>query len=786
MPPPGPFSADQYYQQYNSEPFFGSMAPPRPAGIPFGRPGGPLEGVAQSLLPMISEMLRNQVGGAAFTFGSDMNVMSARYAQQYVQQLNAARSFGAQADQPQVRNLLAGFARAFGNDLGDSNVRGAVDRLSGDLTSMLPVLAAMFPDQVDRWLPRGSMAVANASFVSAGRFVIDPATGLPASTDAGYGARVVGDLFRQGPNATSGLGAGRIGQAFEQLVGRGLISDGSDLRQKVELNAAFGPLANGMTGDQARGVQADRVNSQLTSYAKAIAAVNDIFADSGRPNAPMRELFDALYKLTGGGGVMAPEKMAEMVRTSQALARSTGVGLEQQMMMSGQFAAGLRASGQSTALAPYLSQYTTTMAKAYQGAGLIFDGPGGQTAAQASQNIAKLALAGATSDAAQSLGTILALTDQANAGTPLATLGAALKAGQRTVTINGQTYDTLNLRPDQVNELAVASGMAEGMYQRQARASGQVATALGRNGDVQQWALGQLQEQDFRGRFVRDVGAAGGLDQGTALDFYNRLQAQLASGDNKNLDDASLVRAVGGRMGLTEAQISALIPAIGDSQFAVNGSGFGGLAAVNPFFRDRAGRAQRNASAEGRAYANATAFGRGGFGRLISTALASYGLGDDKSWLSRGLSALGLVSNEDVTAAMMDAGQGNRGATERLFGLFGMKYDPNVYTAEALEALGRDGVMTSREASIARDRLETGPLGPFGAGGSGRYNPWSGDGAPGKPELMGPPAPKKDGKVGAADTRPATVTINLTGVKLEVTGDRTSITGGGAMTTGMA
>jgi hypothetical protein len=112
-----------------------------------------------------------------------------------MQQMMTARSQGAAADTGQVNDLLRGMAalighKSTGRDASgrltfDRDTEAAIGRMSSDAGAMLPILAGMFPDYVDRALPRGSMAVAAGSFVNAGRFIVDPLTGPPSPVYAG-------------------------------------------------------------------------------------------------------------------------------------------------------------------------------------------------------------------------------------------------------------------------------------------------------------------------------------------------------------------------------------------------------------------------------------------------------------------------------------------------------------------------------------------------------------------------------------------------------------------------
>jgi len=102
---------------------------------------------------------------------------------------------------------------------------------------------------------------------------------------------------------------------------------------------------------------AQRISSRLKNLSGAVSAMRDIFGDMGRPNAPMRELINGLEALTQGGlASMSPGAMETMVRTTQALARRSGLGVQGMLGLQAQAANMADAMGLDRSLAVQATQ----------------------------------------------------------------------------------------------------------------------------------------------------------------------------------------------------------------------------------------------------------------------------------------------------------------------------------------------------------------------------------------------------------------------------------------------
>ena len=642
----GPSPAE-YFRDFQSN---YSPAPPPPAPTLFGLGGqqsGPVGGLVQSFGPMVAEVVRQQLGGFGFQFGADMNVANSFYARQYLQQLNAARAFGAAADAPQVESMVRGLAVAFGHEqrgrFDDGRVRFAdatersIETMSRDIAgdpsgrgmSMLSVLAAMFPDTVDRAMPRGSMAVAASSFVNAGRFVFDPQTGRSLASDREAAAKVLGPLVAQGPEATAGLGAGRLGQIFEELSARGLAGGGAQ------------------TGAE----QKAQITEQLQKYSAAVSTVRDIFGENGRPDAPMPELIRGLQALTQGGfGRTDPAELARIATTFQAMSQTTGLSFAQLQQMTTGFGAVLREQGGtrvSGQLAAPVAVRAATMRSAFTDLGLgVGGGPETPTdrefAVMAGRDLANFA----TSDAGNLVGAVLYNAQYANEFSPLAQAAQALAAGKPSVDIDGHgTFDLRNLTQQSVLRLFERSGIRGTTALNALGNVRQNQAALVRNPGA--LAAGEA-AQKSQAEFVM-----AGLLQRTAVTDVGGVVNQVFALAPQARSDAELANLVGNAMNLNPDQRAAVGNMLG--QLGAMRGDEGGFVAAQRYGPEAAERAQAaRAQVEERAEVlkRLQSVQRGGFLRNMSGALSEMSRTQNPELQQLILRAFGFVGNDDAAKAL--------------------------------------------------------------------------------------------------------------------------------------
>ena len=205
-----------------------------------------------------------------------------------------SRFFGPSADPASFRGLSAGRVGMMYDEL---QLKGLVG----------PSMAALSPEQqrsalaADPEALQGSMAA------------------LRAAKPAAYEG-LVADMERRRP-ADKGLRALAPAEMDRRLVG-----DEPSARHAVDVLQKEVP---GEMADVRRKVDAKKVGDRLQSMSGTVAAMRDIFGDAGHPNAPMRELIEGLEKLTQGGtATMSAGQMEKSVRMTEALAKSTGVGID--------------------------------------------------------------------------------------------------------------------------------------------------------------------------------------------------------------------------------------------------------------------------------------------------------------------------------------------------------------------------------------------------------------------------------------------------------------------------
>jgi hypothetical protein len=558
------------------------------------------------------------------------------------------------------------------------------------------------------------------------------------------------ELMARGPEATSGLGAGRMGQTFEQLVARGLISSGSELgRLNESLQALGGPGMSGPTANAAvREIQADRIKQQLSSYSKVVAAINDIFNDAGRPNAPIGELFAGIEKLTAGGfGTTNATQMAATLRRTQAIANMTGMGLEAQAAITGQLASHLGRYGISGGPVVSAKDYVALTAKTYADLGLISDGPEGQSTDMAAGRLLQLRAAGLASDSTRVAASLLVMGERTGPGTPMRAIADAIRNNQRTARLgDGSEVDVTRLSPEQINAYAAQSGLGTGALQRQLMANGQLVGAMRANPDAVNWYNVTAQSDEARRAFLTAVAYGPSRVDGLTADQYERLWTGLtrrqAVGDYGG-SDAGLVAAAiaSGDIGpLTDEQRFQLTTALGA---VFDGTGHRGLMDVNPEIAGRTADLRRRVDLFARAMGISDWKGRGGLGAKLTRELVAYGTrtaATDLPVIGSLLRGFGMVPKDDVTSAL-DQVADNPDAAEFLGKLYGVD----------LFSMSDDRGFFRRNS----DRLKK-------------------IGAEGKP-------------VAGVD-RPASVAISITGAEVTIDRDKktVTITGGGAIRTGSA
>lgn len=312
-------------------------------GSPFGQTmAGPLQLAVQRLVGP---------GWLPAQFAPQMNLYDFYRRQAEFQQMQQSIQMAAQVDQRTYLQMFRGAAGMAGLEW-TSNRQRAAQSLAGDFATISPQLALMMPELFDRLHGSlGSAQVMARYLYSGGRYGVDPVTGLggltPEST-AAIANRFQREFDPSRPRMATGLQGltmGRMGQLYDEMSRRGLMSPEADMaliaRHRVatgrseDLNREVARLTGGLrTGDlqvaeDVRQFHANRTTTRLKEMAGVVSAMQDIFGDLGRPDAPMHELLNGLQQLTQTDlGALDPQRTEQMVRTLSNLARRTGMGIE--------------------------------------------------------------------------------------------------------------------------------------------------------------------------------------------------------------------------------------------------------------------------------------------------------------------------------------------------------------------------------------------------------------------------------------------------------------------------
>lgn len=463
-------------------------------GVP-GLSGGPMGMLAGQLLQgMLPAFMAPSLIPGQYT--PNQNLASHKLNARNFMQQRRAMELAAQSDEDTYYRLVRGAMRMTGTDpAADRVLDDRAHRDAGTIASIGSVIGPMFPELFDELHGvRGSAQMMARNIFEGGRYRFDPATGrLGMSGDAA--GQMTNEIYKSlyGPGADlsrmRGIGAGQAGKMFDELTRRGfgpsatlddaetqddLARELSKSRSSIrspELRAlrdrlgvkdgdkdAMGKLQKGLDNlDQgsfdmaAQSFDSSRAAKTIEKMAGAVSAMRDIFGDIGRPNAPMIELLNGLHQLTQGGmSHMTPSQIEQSVRTTSAIARSTGLGIEGIMGFAGTAGDTLKSLGMSRALAPQIAQGSAAYGAAFglSGQPTNFGALDKETASQLDIQLRARAAASPLSvrlaSVAQFSDEFIRKDDKGNLVTGFAddteayALAAAIKAGESTYEWKGQ------------------------------------------------------------------------------------------------------------------------------------------------------------------------------------------------------------------------------------------------------------------------------------------------------------------------------------------------------------
>jgi hypothetical protein len=339
---------------------------------------------------MLMQGLLPGLMGPEFTpgqFAPTQNIVDHKRSLDYFMQRRQAMEKASKADTETYFRMIRGMSRMAGVEWTPEQAAQGM-RFAQDFTPIMGIIGDMMPELVDQASGRrGSSRIMAGRLFEAGRYGFDPVSGRLGMSGTSAG-QISENVFNQlyGPGADlsrmHGLGAGRAGQMYEEMVKRGygvsaILPEEAMGRLQKELarpaaDIASPELANirrtmerthgvsttGLRPEDAgkieralkdmdatdpqaldsalRSFNASRVAKTIENMSGAVAAMRDIFGDMGRPNAPMIELINGLQAMTQGGmSHMTPQQLEQSVRTTYNVAKSTGLGLEGMMGFAG-------------------------------------------------------------------------------------------------------------------------------------------------------------------------------------------------------------------------------------------------------------------------------------------------------------------------------------------------------------------------------------------------------------------------------------------------------------------
>lgn len=315
-----------------------------------GLPGFGQGGLMGMFSMMAMDPLRGMMAGMGMTpFGlaPDQNVYDTILNQRFTQLQMQTMQRAASTDQQNFVKTAEGFASLAGMPF-DTSQKQQLNLAMNKLTPYMPMMAEMMPDLLDQLGGRrGSNMVMMSQMAMAGRYRLDPVTGrmgMSQDTMNTQADLLYHDLFSD-PNLADmrGLRAGQVGQLYGELQKRGMIPVGHRgqdiMRAAGEAGVAVPKGASAAeldklaqlpeVSDKVRSFDVQRTKDTIKSWTSAIAAMRDIFGDSGQPNAPMQALMDALERATSGSvGKMDIGKLGDLVRQNYYLAKTSGVPWE--------------------------------------------------------------------------------------------------------------------------------------------------------------------------------------------------------------------------------------------------------------------------------------------------------------------------------------------------------------------------------------------------------------------------------------------------------------------------
>jgi hypothetical protein len=278
-----------------------------------------------------------------------------------------AAAAGSKFDQQMYQRIISGATQAISGQAMTPDRQAAANKAAEDMAMIAPILMPFAPDLFDQMHGRrGSGRLLGMQVGSAGRYRTDPITGAmgySAESATAVTRGIYEELYGQNADvmAMRGFGAGQAGIMMDELTRRGAIgSTGGAANRRAAIRSIASDLgstvedveASPSLGDHLQKFEGKRVASKLKDMAGAVKAVQELFGEAGRPDAPMSELISALQAMTQNNmGSMTGEQMERLVRDAGTAARNAGSDIRGVMTLSSNIAPYARSVGLSSSSA---------------------------------------------------------------------------------------------------------------------------------------------------------------------------------------------------------------------------------------------------------------------------------------------------------------------------------------------------------------------------------------------------------------------------------------------------
>ena len=538
----------------------GSQIPVQRSDLNFmeGGLGGPF---ASPLAPLVIQPLINSFFGSSgimpAQFAPVQGLHDQMRAKAFFNARSAAMATASQADRETYVQMLRGMAQMRGTPWGLTEQRGA-NIMAGDAAYMSPILAQAMPEIFDTAHGTRGSATVMASFLHRGGIMgVDPVTGRTGVSGDSAGV-LAAEMHRRffGANVDlsgwRGISAGRAGAMYDELQTRGLMGMSIGAMTPTEQTAAlmgsmtsrqdalrllqarnpdrFNALAGGSTDINKlaadagiatgalqelgksggmdtilRQFDANKIGNTLKNMSGAVAAMREIFGDLGRPDAPMTQLIEGLNKLTQGGlATMNPAELERSVRTTQVIARTSGMGMTALTGLMAQTVAAAGQMGLDPRFGISAAQGAAEFGIAYGQVGRGDVAAWGRVDADKLKVMdAQLRLNAAASPMANRLGAAMRLYESQIAagvdmrGTPLEALAkAAQTPGASGFMLNGR-MQSFNFSDTQFHEIAAGSRI------REATADAILRSPAGNQEMIDRYSLGDIAKREQPAELAR-------------------------------------------------------------------------------------------------------------------------------------------------------------------------------------------------------------------------------------------------------------------------------------------